>query len=154
MDEYDLSRPVLDVKQVMKILPHRYPFLLVDKVVHLDLEKGEIVGVKGLTMNELFFQGHFPGAPIMPGVLIIEALAQAGGILIHQKGFQKKTALLLKVEGAKFRNPVLPGDLLFLHVTSIHLSARGGKVAAKAMVNNKLAAEAQISYALADMESV
>ncbi|PCI78378.1 3-hydroxyacyl-[acyl-carrier-protein] dehydratase FabZ [Candidatus Aerophobetes bacterium] len=154
MDEYDLSRPVLDVKQVMKILPHRYPFLLVDKVVHLDLEKGEIVGVKGLTMNELFFQGHFPGAPIMPGVLIIEALAQAGGILIHRKGFQKKTALLLKVEGAKFRNPVLPGDLLFLHVTSIHLSARGGKVAAKAMVNNKLAAEAQISYALADMESV
>lgn len=154
MHEYDLGNPVLDIKQVMKILPHRYPFLLVDKIVHLDLDNDEVVGVKCLTMNELFFQGHFPGAPIMPGVLIIEALAQAGGVLIHQKGYHNKTALLLKVENAKFRSPVLPGDVLYLHVKSNHLSGRGGKVSAKAMVNNKVAAEADIAYALADMDAV
>ena len=154
MVEYDLGNPVLNIKEVMKILPHRYPFLLVDKIVHIDIDNDEIVGVKGMSMNEMFFQGHFPGAPIMPGVLIIEALAQTGGVLIHQKGYHQKTAVLLKVEGAKFRNPVSPGDLLFLHVNSIHLSPRGGKVRAKAMVNNKLAAEAEISYALVDRESI
>ena len=154
MGDYNLGNPVLNIKEVMKILPHRYPFLFVDKVVDLDLEKGKIVALKALTMNEMFFQGHFPNAPIMPGVLIIEALAQTGGVLIHQKGYQNKTAVLLNVTGAKFRNPVSPGDMLFLHVTSIHLSARGGRVHAKAMVNNKLAAEAEIAYALVDMESV
>lgn len=154
MHEYDLGNPVLNIKEVMKILPHRYPFLLVDKIVHLDVEQDEIVGVKGMSMNEQFFQGHFPGAPIMPGVLIIEALAQTGGILIHEKGYHHKTAVLLKVEGAKFRSPVSPGDMLYLHVKSLHLSNRGGKVKAQAMVNKKLAAEAEISYALVDMESI
>src|SRR5690242_15774472 len=94
---------VLSTKEVQKILPHRYPFLLVDRVIFIDLEASEIICVKNVTVNEPFFQGHFPGAPIMPGVLILEALAQAGGILVHQKGYDKKIAVLLNVTGAKFR---------------------------------------------------
>ena len=82
---------VFNIKEISKILPHRYPFLLVDRVIQLDLENNYIIGLKCLTINEQFFQGHFPDAPIMPGVLILEALAQVGGILIHEKGFKDKT---------------------------------------------------------------
>lgn len=144
------SSPVFNIRQILEILPHRYPFLLVDKVVHLDLEKGEIIGKKGVTVNETFFQGHFPGVPIMPGVLILEAMAQTGGILIHQKGYQEKIALLLTVNQAKFRKPVFPGDDLFLHVHILHLGSKGGKVTAKALVNEQVAAEAEIGFALMD----
>src|SRR5581483_9501225 len=104
----------LDVKEIIKILPHRFPFLLVDKILDIDLEKGIIVGQKNLTINEAFFQGHFPDAPIMPGVLILEALAQTGGVLVHLKSGTKKIAVLLNVNQAKFRNPVRPGDVLVL----------------------------------------
>src|SRR5947209_2958257 len=93
----------LDFKQILKILPHRYPFLLVDKIIEIDYEKGYIVGQKNLTSNEAFFQGHFPGAPIMPGVLILESLAQAGAVFIHLKGYKEKTAVLLNLNNAKFR---------------------------------------------------
>lgn len=141
---------VFNIRQILEILPHRYPFLLVDKVVHLDLEKSEIIGKKNVTMNEAFFQGHFPGVPIMPGVLILESMAQTGGILIHQKGHQEKIALLLTVNQAKFRKPVFPGDDLFLHVHILHLGSKGGRVMAKALVNKQVVAEAEIGFALMD----
>jgi 3-hydroxyacyl-[acyl-carrier-protein] dehydratase len=140
--------PVLDIKEILKILPHRYPFLLVDKIVSIDLEANTIVGQKNVTMNEQFFQGHFPDAPIMPGVLILEALAQTGGILIHQKGCKDKIAVFLNVSHAKFRNPVKPGDILYLHAEGIHFSSRAGKIKAVARVNDKIAAEAEIAFAL------
>lgn len=143
---------VFNIRQILEILPHRYPFLLVDRVMHLDLEKSEIIAKKNVSMNEHFFQGHFPQAPIMPGVLILEALAQAGGVLIHQKGYQHKIALLLTVNEAKFRKPVVPGDDLFLHVNILHLGSRGGKVFGKALVNNQITTEAEIGFALMDKE--
>lgn len=148
------SRPVFTTKQVELILPHRYPFLLVDRIIHIDLEASEIIGLKNVTANEPFFQGHFPGAPIMPGVLILEALAQTGGILVHQKGYDKKIAVLLNVTGAKFRKPVTPGDQLMLHAKGIHISGNGGKISAKALIGDQLAAEAEISFALVDKEQL
>ena len=139
---------ILDIRAISKILPHGYPFLLVDKIVELDLDKGYIVGQKNVTRNEEFFQGHFPGIPIMPGVLILEALAQTGGVLIHQRGYHESTALLLSVNGAKFRRGVFPGDILMLHVQEIHFGSRGGKVHARATVDGQLAVEAEIGFAL------
>lgn len=149
------GKPVIfDVKEIAKILPHRYPFLLVDRIVSLNLEENTIVGQKNVTANEQFFQGHFPGIPIMPGVLILEALAQTGGILVHQKGHSEKIALLMNVNNAKFRRPVVPGDVLMLHATGLHISNKGGKIHAKAMVNDHLAAEAEIGFALISREQI
>ncbi len=155
MDEHPQNQTVvLSTKEVERILPHRYPFLLVDRVVHIDLDGSEITAVKNVTVNEPFFQGHFPGAPIMPGVLILEALAQTGGILVHQKGYDKKIAVLLNVVGAKFRRPVTPGDVLFLHAKGLHISGNGGKIQAKAMIGNQIAAEAELSFALVSKEQL
>lgn len=145
----------LDIKDILKILPHRYPFLLVDKIIETDLEKPSIVGIKNVTFNEEFFQGHFPDAPIMPGVLLLEALAQVGGILVYQKGFQDKIAVFLNITGAKFRNPVKPGDVLYLHAEGIHFSSKGGRVKARALINNeKVAVEAEISFALVNKHAI
>lgn len=144
----------LDIKQISKILPHRYPFLLVDKVTHVDLEQGVIEGLKNLTFNESFFQGHFPDAPIMPGVLMIEALAQLGGILIHMKGYHDKIAVLLTVNNAKFRNPVKPGDVLLLKAESLHLNSKAGRMQATATVNDKIAVTAEIGFALVDKSQI
>lgn len=146
--------PVMGIKQISAILPHDYPFLLVDRIIELDLENNKIVGQKNVTVNEPFFKGHFPGAPIMPGVLILEALAQTGGILIDQKGIKDKTALLMTVNEAKFRKPVLPGDVLFLHVEGLHLSKRGGKVKAQAIVQNQIVAEAIIGFGMIDKNQI
>ncbi len=148
------SEKRLGIKTISAILPHRYPFLLVDKIIYLNLEENTIIGQKNVTINEQFFQGHFPGVPIMPGVLILEALAQTGGILVHQKGHTQKIAVLLNVNNAKFRKPVVPGDVLFLHATGIHFSQKGGRVHAKAMVNDQLAVEAEIGFALVDKEQL
>ncbi|NGX47578.1 MAG: 3-hydroxyacyl-[acyl-carrier-protein] dehydratase FabZ [Chlamydiae bacterium] len=145
---------VFDIKEILKILPHRYPFLLVDRIIHLDLEQNLIVGVKNVTNNEHFFQGHFPGIPIMPGVLILEALAQTGGILVHQKSQNAKIALLLSVNNAKFRRPVVPGDVLTLQATGLHFSSKGGKIQAKALVGEQLVAEAEIGFALVQKEQL
>lgn len=145
---------VLNVKQIAEILPHRYPFLLVDRVIHLDLEKNQIIGQKNVTVNEQFFQGHFPQVPIMPGVLILEALAQTGGILVHQKGYVKKIAVLLNVSYAKFRRPVVPGDVLNLHATGVHVSQNGGKIKARAIVGEKVAVEAELSFALVEKDQL
>jgi len=144
----------LDIKEILKILPHRYPFLLVDKILKVDLEKGHILGQKNLTMNEAFFQGHFPGAPIMPGVLILEALAQTGAVLVHLSGEREKVGVLLNVKNAKFRNPVKPGDILYLEGEGIHISSKGGKVRATATVNGKVAVEAEMGFALVDKSQI
>jgi 3-hydroxyacyl-[acyl-carrier-protein] dehydratase len=141
---------VLDIGDITKILPHRYPFLLVDKILKVDLKEGTIIAQKNVTYNEAFFQGHFPGVPIMPGVLILEALAQAGGILVYQKGSRDKIAFLLNVNQAKFRLPVRPGDVLQLHVKMLHGTSKGGKVEARALVGDRVAVEAEIGFALVD----
>ncbi len=144
------SRPMMDVKQIIKILPHRFPFLLVDRILSCDLDAGIIVGQKNATMNEAFFQGHFPDAPIMPGVLILEALAQVGGVLVHLKGYNDKIAVLLNMNQVKFRNPVKPGDVILLTCEGLHFSSKGGKVKATATVDGRVAVEAEIGFALID----
>ncbi|MEI8328499.1 MAG: 3-hydroxyacyl-ACP dehydratase FabZ [Chlamydiia bacterium] len=150
-----LSHPIIfNVKEIANILPHRYPFLLVDRIVYMNLDENVIIGQKNLTINEQFFQGHFPEAPIMPGVLILEALAQTGGILVHQKGYNQKIAVLLSIKNAKFRRPVVPGDVLMLHAAGIHISGKGGRVLAKATVNDQLAVEAEIGFALIHKEQL
>ncbi len=149
------NRPyIFNAKDIEKILPHRYPFLLVDRILEINLEENEILGLKNVTVNEPFFQGHFPGVPIMPGVLILEALAQTGGVLVHQKGYVKKIAVLLNVTGAKFRKPVVPGDALLLHAKGLHVSGNGGKIKAKAMIGQVLAVEAELSFALVDKDQL
>ena len=153
-DQNEGLRKTLDIKEIIKILPHRYPFLLVDKILEIDLDKGTILGQKNVTFNEPFFQGHFPDAPIMPGVLILEALAQTGGVLVHLKGAITKIAVLLNVNNAKFRNPVRPGDVLLLSGEGLHFSSKGGRVKVEARVNNKLAAEAEIGFALIEKNQV
>ncbi|MDJ0651552.1 MAG: 3-hydroxyacyl-ACP dehydratase FabZ [Simkaniaceae bacterium] len=148
------EKVILHTKQIRDILPHRYPFLLVDRVIEIDVENNHIVATKCVTINEEFFQGHFPQAPIMPGVLILEALAQTGGILIHEKGFVDTTAVLLSVNNAKFRRPAFPGDVLVMHVYGTHLSSKGGKIQAKAMIDNRLAVEAVIGFVFRGFEQI
>jgi 3-hydroxyacyl-[acyl-carrier-protein] dehydratase len=150
----DPRKEVLNIKEIVKILPHRYPFLLVDKIIEIDLEKGYIIGQKNVTINEAFFQGHFPDAPIMPGVLILEALAQAGGVLVQLKLQTEKIAVLLNVNNAKFRHPVRPGDVLLLRGERLHFSSKGGRIKAEALVHNKIAVEAEIGVALVDKSQI
>ena len=145
---------ILGIKEIRRILPHRYPFLLLDRVIQLDLEGNSITGLKCVTVNEPFFEGHFPEVPIMPGVLILEALAQTGGILIHEKGYKDNLALLLSVNNAKFRKSVHPGDCLYLHAEALHLGSRGGKVNAKACVDDKLVAQAEIGFVFTEKDSI
>ncbi len=145
---------VLGIKEISQILPHRFPFLLVDRIVYLNLEENVIIGLKSVTVNEQFFQGHFPQAPIMPGVLVLEALAQVGGILVHQKGYIEKIAVLMNVNNAKFRRPVVPGDVLLLHASLLHISSKGGRVQAKATVNDQVVAEAEIGFALVEINQI
>ena len=142
----------LDIKRVMAALPHRYPMLLVDRVESLDPEKG-IVAIKAVTINEPFFQGHFPARPIMPGVLIVEALAQAAGVLaVEALGLAGtgKLVYFMAIEGAKFRQPVEPGVLLRLEVEFVQKRASVCKFAGRASVDGKLAAEASFTAMIAD----
>jgi 3-hydroxyacyl-[acyl-carrier-protein] dehydratase len=142
----------LDTKRVMAALPHRYPMLLVDRVESLDPEKG-IVAVKAVTINEPFFQGHFPARPIMPGVLIVEALAQAAGVLaVEALGLagSGKLVYFMAIEGAKFRQPVEPGVLLKLEVEFVQKRSSVCKFAGRASVDGKLAAEANFTAMIAD----
>ena len=142
----------LDIRRVMAALPHRYPMLLIDRVESLDPDKG-IVAVKAVTINEPFFQGHFPARPIMPGVLIVEALAQAAGVLaVEALGLagSGKLVYFMAIEGAKFRQPVEPGVLLRLEVEFVQKRASVCKFAGRASVNGKLAAEASFTAMIAD----
>jgi len=146
----------LDIRRVMAALPHRYPMLLVDRVESLDPDKG-IVAIKAVTINEPFFQGHFPGRPIMPGVLIVEALAQAAGILaVEALGLagSGKLVYFMAIEGAKFRQPVEPGVLLKLEVEFVQKRSAVCKFAGRASIDGKLAAEANFTAMIADPPSV
>lgn len=144
---------VFDINAIQRILPHRYPFLLVDKIIHLDFDK-KVIGVKSVTSNEPFFPGHFPGQPIMPGVLIVEAMAQTGGILLLNSfpDPSQKLVMFMGINNVKFRKPVLPGDQLFLEV---ELGSRRSKVVnmkGKAFVNEQLVAEGEFMAAIVDRE--
>lgn len=143
--------PVLDIGQIQDLLPHRYPFLLVDRVV--DFVAGErIVGYKNVTVNESFFQGHFPGRPIMPGVLIVEAMAQVGGIVLMKlPDAAGRLALFAGIDGVRFRRPVVPGDRLFLsaQLTAIKRQ-RIGKMSARADVNGQIVASGELMFSLVD----
>lgn len=153
-DESMTSKQTYDIKDIVKILPHRYPFLLVDKIVQIDIDKGIVIGQKNVTINESFFQGHFPEVPLMPGVLILEALAQTGGVLVHLKSNTQKIAVLLSVNHAKFRSPVRPGDVLMLRCEGQLFSNKGGRVQATATVENKIAVQAEIGFALVDKTQI
>jgi len=141
-----------DIGRVMKLLPHRYPFLLVDRIYNMDSDESA-VGLKNVTVNEPFFQGHFPQYPVMPGVLIIEGLAQtAGALCVHSLGEDYKAELVyfMGIDKAKFRKPVLPGDQLHYHVRKIRNRGRVWRFAGEAKVDGQVAAEAEISAMLAD----
>jgi len=144
--------PILDINEIRRILPHRYPFLLVDRIVEMDAER--IVGIKNVTANEPFFQGHFPDFPVMPGVLIVEAMAQAAGVLVLQSipDRDRKLVLLVAIESAKFRKPVVPGDQLRLEMSVIKRKASVAKMAGRATVDGVLVAEAEVMCKLADKE--
>jgi UDP-3-O-[3-hydroxymyristoyl] N-acetylglucosamine deacetylase/3-hydroxyacyl-[acyl-carrier-protein] dehydratase len=151
MGQKDRSCDVkLDIRDIMKILPHRYPFLLVDRVVELEgCERA--VGIKNVTMNEHFFQGHFPGRPIMPGVLQIEAMAQLAGVLLLRKlKAEKKLAVLMGIDGVRFSRPVVPGDQLVLEAVAVRVRTRSGQVKCRASVDGQTAAEAVIKFMLVD----
>jgi 3-hydroxyacyl-[acyl-carrier-protein] dehydratase len=141
-----------DIVRVMKLLPHRYPFLMVDRMYDMDRDDS-CVGVKNVTINEPFFQGHFPQFPVMPGVLIIEGLAQtAGALCVHSLGENYKAELVyfMGIDNAKFRKPVLPGDQLHYHVRKIRNRGRVWRFYGEAKVNGYIVAEAEISAMLAD----
>jgi 3-hydroxyacyl-[acyl-carrier-protein] dehydratase len=140
----------LDIKKIAKILPHRYPFLLIDKILAVDVENGTIVAQKNVTINEPFFTGHWPDEPIMPGVLILEAIAQAGAVLAHLRAVEDKTAVLLYIKNAKFRYPVRPGDVLIIHGVQHHFSSKGGRLTGRAMVGDRLAVEVELGYAFVE----
>lgn len=145
---------VLDIRRIQRILPHRYPMLLVDRVLEIQGDT-KAIGIKNVTFNDLFFQGHYPGTPIMPGVLIVEAMAQLGGILLSQKlEHTGKLAVLLSMDKVKLRNPVVPGDQLLLEAIAVRVKSRTGHVRCKAFVHDKLAAEAVIKFMLVDAEPV
>jgi UDP-3-O-[3-hydroxymyristoyl] N-acetylglucosamine deacetylase / 3-hydroxyacyl-[acyl-carrier-protein] dehydratase len=145
---------VLDIRRIQRILPHRYPMLLVDRVLEIQGDQ-KAIGIKNVTFNDIFFQGHYPGTPIMPGVLIVEALAQLGGILLSQKlEHTGKLAVLLSMDKVKMRQPVTPGDQLLLEAVTVRVKSRTGHVRCKAFVGDKLAAEADIKFMLVDAEPV
>jgi beta-hydroxyacyl-ACP dehydratase FabZ len=141
---------MFDAQEIMRLLPHRYPFLLVDRIVEFDPER-RIVGLKNITINEPFFVGHFPEYPIMPGVLIIEALAQVGGILaLKAMGETRKIAFFGGIDNCKFRRPVLPGDQLRLECSVIAHRGPVWKVRGEASVDGVLAVQADLTASLVD----
>jgi len=140
----------IDITQIQELIPHRSPFLLVDRVVELDVETKQIVCQKNVSYNEPYFQGHFPGRPIMPGVLIIEALAQAGGVMTQLtlgRDAQSKLFYMVKVENARFNKQVVPGDVLMLHVQMKRLIRNMGWYYGEARVNGEVVASAEVMCA-------
>ena len=142
---------VMDNVEIQSILPHRYPFLLVDRIRELDPDR-RIVGIKNVTINEPFFQGHFPGRPVMPGVLILEALAQVGGVLAFKslRSAGRPMVYLTGIDAAKFRKPVLPGDVLRLEVDVIKKRPPFWKMQGRAFVESELVCEAEVTAMVTD----
>jgi len=137
---------VYDIRKIMELLPHRYPFVLVDRIVEIVTDE-RIVGLKNVTINEPFFQGHFPGTPIMPGVLIVEAMAQVGAILVNASRSEeerKELIYFMGIDKARFRKPVIPGDQLILEIIAMKRRANLFKMAGKATVDGTLVAEAEV----------
>lgn len=150
-ERYGSREPIMDAARIMQLLPHRYPMLLVDRIVHLE-EGKRIVGVKNVTINEPFFQGHFPGHPIMPGVLIIEAMAQVGGLLLLEKlpDAEKKVVYFMTIDNAKFRRPVRPGDTLVCDLEVLQLRRGVCRMRGRGIVDGQLAAEAELMASIVD----
>jgi 3-hydroxyacyl-[acyl-carrier-protein] dehydratase len=143
----------LDINGIQKILPHRYPFLMLDAVVEMERLK-RIVGIKNVTNNESYFAGHFPGKPVMPGVLIIESMAQAGGVLLLQEVPERDSKLLyfVAIDNARFRRPVIPGDQLRVEVNVLNWRSNFCKLEGKATVDGQLAAEATLMCKMVDRD--
>ncbi len=143
---------MLNIKDIQKVLPHRYPFLLVDRII--EMEPGiRALGIKNVTINEEFFQGHFPEQPIMPGVLILEALAQVAGVLaFSSEASEGRSVYFMSIEKAKFRRPVLPGDQLKLEVKILQRRGNVWKFSGSAVVEQKLATEAEFTAMVTDKE--
>jgi beta-hydroxyacyl-ACP dehydratase FabZ len=143
---------ILDINEIRAILPHRYPFLLVDRIVEMEPER--VVGIKNVTLNEPFFMGHFPDFPVMPGVLIVEAMAQTAGVLVLKSipDRHNKLVLLVAIDYARFRRPVVPGDTLRMEMTIVKRKASVAKIAGRATVDGQLVAEVEVMCKLADKE--
>jgi 3-hydroxyacyl-[acyl-carrier-protein] dehydratase len=141
------------IQEIMDFLPHRYPFLLIDRVLEFEPQK-RLVAIKNVTMNEPFFQGHFPGYPIMPGVLVVEAMAQAGALIMLNEieDRQKKLAVFTGIEKAKFRRPITPGDQVRIEVNVLAFRSRAGRIEGKATVEGKMACEATLTCAVVTRE--
>ncbi len=139
---------MLSAMQIQEILPHRYPFLLVDRILEMDGDR--VVGLKNVTINEAHFQGHFPGYPIMPGVLIVEALAQTGAVLLLSSPENRgKVVLFAGIDKLRFRRPVVPGDTLRLEVQLLERRSRIGRGSARALVDGQVVAEGELMFAIA-----
>ncbi|NLF32962.1 MAG: UDP-3-O-[3-hydroxymyristoyl] N-acetylglucosamine deacetylase [Planctomycetes bacterium] len=144
------ARPLMDIRQVQHILPHRYPFLMIDRVIEVDGDR-RAVALKNVTINEPFFQGHYPGQPVMPGVLILEALAQLSGILLSRRlDNTGKVAMLISMDRVKIRRSARPGDQLILEAESLHVRRRTGHCRCRALIDGRVAAEAEIKFMLID----
>ncbi len=143
---------MMDISEIQNLLPHRYPFLLIDRITELELDK-KIIGFKNVTINEPFFQGHFPGQPIMPGVLIIEAMAQVAGILAYKSGVQGDTIYFMSIERAKFRKPVVPGDQLRFEIQVQQRRNNVWKFSGGAFVEDKLVSEVDFTAMVMGKES-
>jgi len=148
------GEPLMDIRKIMRLLPHRYPFLMVDRIIEIEADH-RAVGIKNVSINEPFFQGHYPGQPIMPGVMILEALAQLSGILLSRRlEHTGKVAVLLSMDRVKMRRPVRPGDQLILEAEALHIRPRTGHCRCRALIGKNIAAEAEIKFMLVDTEPV